>query len=143
MPMPQEYQLASHVYEKILARAQDELGLSTRNQTYTTIQAVLTVFRRRLPPEQILQFADVLPPLIRAIFVADWDEIEFTGHFGSRESLALEVRSLRRNHNFSPSNAIEGVVTAIRANVEESRLDELLDSFPQEAKFYWAAQLHD
>lgn len=136
--MPQEYQLASQVYDKILARAQAELNLATRNQAYTTVQSVLTVFRRRLSPAQVLQFADALPALMRAIFVADWRESEFTENFGSRENLTIEVKSHRLNHNFSPDNAISGVVIAIRAHMEESRLDELLASFPEEAKSFWS-----
>jgi uncharacterized protein (DUF2267 family) len=138
MPMPQEYQIATQVYERILTRTKDELDLATRNQAYTTLQSVLTVFRRRLRPEQVLQFADALPALIRAIFVADWQEGEFTTHFGSREQLTLEVKSVRQNHNFSPDNSISGVVVAIRSNTDENRLDTILNSYSEDAQSFWA-----
>lgn len=138
MPMPQEYQQASPVFEEILARASDALGLETRNQTYTTLQSVLIVFRRRLRPEQILQFADVLPAIIRAMFVAGWTESEFTPVFGSREELTLEVKFVRRHHNFSPDHSIAGVVTVLRDHLDEARLDAVLKSFSEAAQSYWA-----
>ena len=48
MPMPQEYQIATQRFDAFLADAQDTLGLATRNQAYTVVQAVLLTFRRRL-----------------------------------------------------------------------------------------------
>lgn len=72
MPMPQEYQLASQRYESFLKAAQEALDLTTRNQTYTCVQATLLTFQHRLTAEQILMFADTLPAVLRAIFTSGW-----------------------------------------------------------------------
>jgi uncharacterized protein (DUF2267 family) len=50
--------------------------LTTRNQTYTTVQRVFQVFRRRLDVKDAIRFANALPPILRAVFVADWDTDE-------------------------------------------------------------------
>jgi uncharacterized protein (DUF2267 family) len=38
------------------------------------VQGVLQTFRRRLEISEAIRFAGVLPPVLRAIFVADWDQ---------------------------------------------------------------------
>lgn len=137
MPMPQDYQTASQIFDRILEQVKDELSLATRNQAYTTLQAVLFVFRRRLTPDQVLQFADILPAMIRAIFVADWETAGQSANFRSRDELTREVQSFRRNHNFSPDNAISGVAKVIKTLVDANRFDAVLQSISTDAVAYW------
>ena len=137
--MPQEYQLASEVWENILTKVKDGLCLETRNQTYTTIQSVLLVFRRRLRPAQILQFADVLPVTVRAIFVQGWTEEEFEPRFGTPSQLVQEVQSIRQSHNFSLDNSISVVTSAIRDCIDENELEMVLRSISDEALSYWTS----
>jgi predicted nucleic acid-binding protein len=73
MPMPMDYQHASEEFERFLRDAISESGLTTRNQIYTMAQGVLQVFRRRLDVGDAVKFVNVLPPILRAIFVSDWD----------------------------------------------------------------------
>ena len=73
MPMPQQYWHASRDFERFMAEARDALGHTSHHQTYTTVDAVLRVFRRRLSADDALRFAGALPPVLRAIFVADWE----------------------------------------------------------------------
>ena len=40
---------------------------------YTAVQGVLLTFRRRLAPREVMAFADQLPAVLRALFVAGWD----------------------------------------------------------------------
>lgn len=40
---------------------------------YTAVDAVFQVFRRRVTAEEGVMFASVLPTVLRAIFVKDWD----------------------------------------------------------------------
>jgi len=47
-------------------------------------------FRRRLGVADALAFADV-PPLVRALFVADWDLEEPRRAFGDRAAMTAEV----------------------------------------------------
>jgi len=137
MPMPLEYLHAGEAYESFINDAREALNLTTRNQTYTTVQAVLLVFRRRLTVEQGLRFADLLPAVLRAIFVADWDTAAPPAAFTSREALTEEVRSLRKAHNFSPDTAIHDVASTLRNHIQADQLDDLLATFPDGAAEYW------
>ncbi|AVX05827.1 hypothetical protein MXMO3_03322 [Maritalea myrionectae] len=137
MPMPQEYQRASIIYDQILTDLCDELHLATRNQTYTLLQSVLLAFRRRLTAPQVLQFASLLPPIARAIFVKDWDEREYLPDFGSEGDLIEEIKDVRRAHNFADGHAIKGVTHVLRHHMDEAKLDAALAEISDDAVAYW------
>ncbi len=137
MPIPMEIQHASEEFEAFLVDARDRSGLATRNQTYTMTQGVLQAFRRRLSVADAIRFAGVLPPVLRAIFVADWNPEEPQASFGDRESMIRDVQSLRRDHNFSPETCIDDVAAALRARVDESAFDRVLASLPAGAAEFW------
>lgn len=137
MPMPMEYQHASEDFERFLRDAIQVSGLTTRNQAYTTTQSVLRVFRRRLDVSDALKFADVLPPVLRAIFVSAWDIHEPKRPFQRREAMTMEVQSLRGDHNFSPETAIRDIAVALRKNLNEAELDRVLATFPKDAADFW------
>ena len=135
--MPFAYESASQDFEKFLADAIESSGLTTRNQAYTMTQGVLQAFRRRLEIREVARFADVLPPVLRAIFVADWDPDEPTRPFESRDVMTGEVQALRRDHNFSPDTAIRDVATALRKNVVVAALERVLATLPPGAAEFW------
>lgn len=137
MPMPMDYQHASERFERFLDDARAALGLATRNQAYTTVQAVLLVFRRRLTVRDGLRFADVLPAVLRALFVADWDPDAPPRPFDSREALTAEVRALRTHHNFSPETAIRDVAGALRRTVDAEAFAQVLATLPDGAREFW------
>lgn len=138
MPMPFEYQHASEDFERLLADARERADLTTRNQTWTMVDAVLRVFRRRLTVAEGLRFAEVLPPLLRAMFVMDW-EIEATPlPFASREAMTREVQAIRPHHNFSPDTAIACVAGAVRAQVDRAAFEAVLAGLPEGARDFWA-----
>ena len=139
MPMPMELQHASDDFERFLAEARDFADLATRNQTYTMVEAVLRTFRRRLSLKDAISFAGGLPPILRAIFVADWDVEALVVPFADRSALATEVQAFRQNHNFAPDNAIAAVARALRAHVDAAAFERLLATLPEGAASYWAA----
>ena len=132
-----DLQCASRDFETFLADARDVSGLTTRNQTYTMVQGVLLVFRRRLSLKDGIRFASVLPPILRAIFVSDWDTDEPQLPFRDRREMTGEVQALRRDHNFSPETAIRDVAIALRKNIDEVSLERVIASLPQEASEFW------
>ena len=138
MTIPMEFQHASEDFEAFLRDARNISGLSTRNQTYTMVQAVLLTFRRRLSVIEAIRFANILPPVLRALFVTDWDPEEPQREFRDRADLTLGVLSLRRDHNFSPETAIRDVATALRRHFDETALDDLLGRMPPGAAQFWA-----
>lgn len=139
MPMPFAYESASEDFERFLAAAIESSGLTTRNQAYTMAQGVLQAFRRRLTIRDAARFANVLPPVLRAIFVADWDTEEPTRPFESREAMTREAQALRREHNFAPDTAIRDVAVALRAVADVEALERVLATLPPGAADFWRA----
>jgi uncharacterized protein (DUF2267 family) len=137
MPMPFALETASEDFERFLADAMESSGLTTRNQAYTMTQGVLQVFRRRLAVRDAARFANVLPPVVRAIFVSDWDTDEPIRPFEAREAMTREAQSLRRDHNFAPDTAIRDVAFALRRAVDEAALDRALATLPAGAAEFW------
>ncbi|WP_425105283.1 DUF2267 domain-containing protein [Ancylobacter sp.] len=139
MPIPMELQHASDDFERFLADARDFSGLATRNQTYTMVEGVLLTFRRRLEVQQALDFADVLPPLLRAMFVSRWDVAEPVRPFADRATLTREVQALRQHHNFAPDSCLSDVARALRRHVDREAFDRVVATLPEGAADYWQA----
>jgi uncharacterized protein (DUF2267 family) len=139
MTIPMELQHASENFERFLADAQEISELTTRNQTYTMVQGVLQVLRRRLEVRDALVFANALPPVLRAIFVADWNIDEPKRPFEDRANMTREVQSLRKDHNFAPDTAIRDVATALRRNMDAAVLNWILAALSGGASDFWSA----
>lgn len=139
MTIPMEYRQASVDFDRFIVDARDISGLQTTSQAYTMVQAVLQTFRRRLGIEDAILFADVLPPVLRAIFVAEWDLQEARSSFAGRTAMTREIQIFRGDHNISPDTAIADVAAALRKNVDEAKLDRVLARLPAGAADFWRA----
>ena len=137
MPMPPEYRFATRDYDAFIEDLRDRLGTHSRNVAYTTAQAVLITFRRRLTVAQGLAFAEVLPTVLRAIFVSGWNVSDPPAPFADRAILTAEVLALRQAHNFAPETAIADVAWALRRHVDARAFDRVLDSLPEGTQAYW------
>ncbi|GEO83229.1 MULTISPECIES: DUF2267 domain-containing protein [Alphaproteobacteria] len=122
-----------------MVELRDLSGLSTTHQTYTMLQAVLQVFRARLTFAQAIAFVAVLPPVLRAIFVSDWDVDAPRRDFASREAMTAEVRALRPDHNFSTASAILDVATVLRRHVDREAFERAIVCLPDGARAFWDA----
>lgn len=138
MPVPPEYLRVGEIFSDFLERVREETMLATRHQSYTCLQGVLVVFRRRLTPEQILGFAQILPPAVASIFLDGWTPEEFTTDWATRDALTTEVQHFRQHHNFSPETAIADVARALRRTVGDETLDRTLARLGCGAQAFWA-----
>lgn len=138
MTWPLEYQKASIDFEQFMLAARDEAGLATTNMAWNMVEGVLHVFRRRLNVAEAVAFANLLPPLIRALFLEGWRPELAPVPFTDRASLTEEVKQLRSAHNFSPPNAIEAVARALRKSVDQAALEHFLESTSEGAVQFWA-----
>lgn len=137
MPVPVEYKRASMDFEQFMLDAREISGLATTHQTYTMVQGVFQAFRRRLDVKEAIGFANVLPPVLRALFVADWDLDEPRRPFEDRAIMTREVQSLRPGHNFAPPTSIRDVAAALRKNIDQAGLDRVLIGLPPGARAFW------
>jgi uncharacterized protein (DUF2267 family) len=143
MPMPWTYRHASREFEAFLADARDRMGLVSNNMTYTAVDSVFQVFRRRLTAQQGLDFATPLPAVLRSIFVHDWDISGPPVPFTDRTSLTREAQALRRHHNLTPDNAIEATAWAVRRSVDQNDFDRVLASIGPQAQAFWHVSVSD
>lgn len=139
MPVPSEYQRASQHFEAFMTDVCTESGLSTTHMAWNMVVGVLHAFRRRLTLGDALRFANVLPPVVRAIFVSDWDADEPIRPFEDVAAMTREVKALRAGHNFSTDTAIREVATALRRHVDAADFEAVLATLPPGARAYWQA----
>lgn len=143
MPMPWTYRHASKEFQAFLDDVKERMALTSDNSAYTAVDAVFQVFRKRLTPEQGLAFASVLPSVLRAIFVKDWNVGEDPVDFSSREEMTREAQEIRKDHNLTPDNAIEATAWALRRCTDQRDLDRVLSSFPKQAREFWQVDVDD
>ena len=127
MPMPQDYQLAQQRFDALLRDLGDALRLTTRNQAYTALDALLTVLRRRCPPAAILELAPALPALARAM----WARMP---NGAPTDQPDAEARALRAAHNFLPSGGLALAADTLRAHCDADLLAEAMASLPPDAR---------
>jgi uncharacterized protein (DUF2267 family) len=138
MPMPWTYRQATREWQAFLADAQAEMGLSTDHSTFTAVEGVLRAFRVRLTPQEAVDFAQVLPAVLRAIFVADWDLSVPPKPAGTRDDWTDEAKALRRHHNIAPANCVAATAIALRRAILRPDLERVLSRLPPFAAEFWS-----
>jgi uncharacterized protein (DUF2267 family) len=140
MPMPYTYRHASAEFRAYLDAARAAMNLESDNATYTATEAVLLCFRRRLTLDQSLRFADILPAVLRAIFVAHWHPV-LPAPWGSRADQIAECKALRPQHNLTPDTCIDAVAEALTTQILAVDLDPVLAAIGPGAQTFWHVPL--
>lgn len=143
MPMPWTYRQATREWQAFLADARDAMGLESDNSTFTAVEGVLRAFRRRLTPAQAVAFAQVLPAVLRALFVAGWRLDEGPVPPGTRADWTAEAQALRPHHNLTPAHCVAATAFALRRAVLREDLDRVLAALPAFAAEFWSTPGHD
>ena len=143
MPMPWTYSHASKEWRAFLEDVKERMALASDNMAYTAVDAVFQVFRRRLTPQQGLEFAAVLPSVLRAIFVNGWDISGGPVPFSARSALIAEVKRVRVDHNLTPDNAIEATAWALRRCTNKRDFERVLKSLPEGSVAFWHVAVDD
>lgn len=137
MPMPYTYRHAQAEFAAFLHDARAAMALDSDNMTYTAVDGVFQTFRRHLTIPQALAFADILPAILRAMFLWRWTPAP-PPPFPDRATLTAQAQALRPHHNLTPPNCIEATALALRGQIAGPDLDRLLAQFPQGATDFWA-----
>ncbi|MEJ8308916.1 DUF2267 domain-containing protein [Agrobacterium larrymoorei] len=137
MTVPREFIHASRDFGAVLIDVRDRAMVSTTHRAFTTLEAVLRVFRRRLTADQSLEFAGLLNVGLRALFVAGWNANCPVVPFAPKQKMQEEFMSFRRDHNLSPDTAIRDVTEALRLHIDEEKLKRFLKSVSPEALSFW------
>lgn len=142
MPMPWTYRQATREWQAFLADAREAMNLTSDNATFTAVEGVLRAFRCRLTAQQAVDFAQVLPSVLRALFVADW-QIAPPRPPGTRADWTAEARALRPHHNLTPDHCVAATALALRKSVLRADLDRCLATLPPFAADFWSPLGHD
>jgi uncharacterized protein (DUF2267 family) len=137
MPMPWTYRQATREWQAFLAEARAAMDLTSDNATFTAVEGVLRAFRRRLTAQQAVDFAQVLPSVLRALFVSDWQLSDPTPS-GTRDDWTTEAMALRPHHNLTPPNCVEATALALRKSILREDLDRVLATLPPFAVEFWS-----
>ncbi|WP_299931872.1 DUF2267 domain-containing protein [uncultured Pelagimonas sp.] len=136
MPMPWSYRHAAKEWRGFLDDAKDKLSTPSDNVTYTVTEGVFRSFRKRLTVQQGLDFAQILPTTLRALFVQNW-QVEPPAPWASPDVYLRETRDLRKHHNLAPDNALEAVSYALHRVVPPVDLTRTLAKIGPEAEAFW------
>lgn len=137
MTVPPEYVHATRDFDRFMTDFMEISTLETHHRAYAVVRAVLHVFRDHLTIEQALRFADILPAVLRAIFVEDWHPPHNPASFPDQQQLIAEVRGKRRDHTLADERSILDVAEALRRNVPLESLSRVLKDLPAGARAYW------
>ena len=140
MTIPSAYRSTTQDFEKFLKDLLAISSLATSNQCYTQTRSVFLVFRSHVEPQVALDFANALPPVLRAIFIEDWNLASPVTPMPGKSELLAEVKSVREAHNLSTDTAIAEVALALRQNMNELDYGLMLKNLPAEAAMYWKVE---
>jgi uncharacterized protein (DUF2267 family) len=135
--MPLEYSRASADFDAFMSDLRTAALFDSNHSTYTMLDAVFQVFRRRLSAGDGLAFATALPPVLRSIFVAGWTPEDPPLPVPGHEALFAEIAALRPHHNFSPPDSFALVAEVLRRHVDVAVFDRMLDRLPKAPARLW------
>jgi uncharacterized protein (DUF2267 family) len=135
--MPLEYARASDDFDAFMNDLRTTALFDSNHSTYTMLDAVFQVFRRRLCASDGLAFATALPPVLRSIFVAGWTPDDPPLPVPGHEALFAEVAAVRPHHNFAPPDSFALVVEVLRRHVDVPVFDRMLDRLPVATARLW------
>lgn len=141
--MPWTYRHASREFRAFLDDVKERMSLESDKMAYTAVDAVFQVFRRRLTAQQGLDFASVLPSILRAIFVKDWIVEDPPSPFTTRAEMTTEAKNVRADHNLTPDNAIEATAWALRRSIDQRDLNRVLERLGPDAQSFWHVEVAD
>lgn len=140
MPMPFTYRHATDEWRRFLATMRERTLIESDNVIYQAVEGLFRSFRARIPAQQVLEFGDQLPCIMRAILTADWDLSEPMRPWTTRDDIEAEIRSLRVNHNIIPRGILDDLIPGIRTEVRAIDFDRVLSRMAPQAQALWTPQ---
>lgn len=117
MTQPQEIVHASKHFQDWLSALKTQAMFSTHNQSFASMRSVMRRLRRCMNTNQVLTFADALPPLPRGLFVEGWrpgPALDLV----SEQQLAMEVYDDLTAHHSPPETIVSDVLTVMAKQLD-------------------------
>ncbi len=139
MTQPAEVEYASEQFQDWLAALKQRALLQTHNQSQAIMRGVLGQLRRHMTTEQVLDFADGLPPLARGIFLERWRPAA-PEPLASAEDFAAALERRLSPHVIPPDSAAADVLAVIAAHVEAGAAAIMRAALPEALRPLWPEQ---
>jgi uncharacterized protein (DUF2267 family) len=139
MTQPRDVLYASKLYQEWLGELKERALLHTHNQSQAIFRAVLHGLREHMTTEQVLTFADALPPLPRGIFIEGWRPGRTSPCRSASDFLGHVVVNLAP-HVIPPSTVVDDVLAIIAKHVEPRDSAIMREQLPDVLKPLWPAR---
>lgn len=111
--------------------------LATHNQSQAMMKSVMHMLRRHLSPEQVLIFADALPPLPRGIFIEGWRPVEEPRKLVSARAFTADVFADLAPHHVPPDTIVTDVFTIFVRFSSPGQEERMRAVLPEALKPVW------
>jgi uncharacterized protein (DUF2267 family) len=136
MTQPREVLFASKLFQDWLTALKERALLATHNQSQAMFRAVLHGLRRHMTTDQVLNFADALPPLPRGIFLEHWRPTE-PAPLASAEIFRHEVVAALVPHHVPPDTIVSDVFAVLAEHCEPADAARMRDQLPAALRPLW------
>lgn len=136
MTQPYVVLYASKQFQEWLTALKDRAYLQTHNQSQAMFRAVLHRLRRHLTTDQVLTFADALPPLPRGIFIEGWRPPDALPLTSAGEFLQGVIESLSP-HQVPPDSIVRDVFAVLAERSEPLGARTMREQLPEELRPFW------
>jgi uncharacterized protein (DUF2267 family) len=136
MTQPDNVLRASEHYQAWLTALKERALLATHNQSQAMFREVLQALRRHMTTEQVLNFADALPPLPRGIFIEGWRP-GVAQPLASATDLTREVMTGLTPHHVPPESIVSDVMAVLAAHTDAHAAATLRAQLPEAVKGLW------
>ena len=137
MPMPFTYRHATDEWRRFLKNMRERTLIDSDNVIYTALEGLFVSFRQRVPPQQVLRFADELPAMMRAILLSHWDIEAPLKPWIPPEEIEREILTFRRDHNFANAGILDDLIWGIRREIRQIDFDRVLAGMDPQAQILW------
>ena len=136
MTQPRDVLFASKLFQDWMTALKERALLDTHNQSHAMFRAVLHCLRRHMTTDQILNFADALPPLPRGIFLEHWRPGD-PAPLASAENFLHEVIAALAPHHVPPDTIVSDVFAVLAAHSEPLAAKTMRSQLPVPLRPLW------
>jgi uncharacterized protein (DUF2267 family) len=141
MTQPYDILQASTLFQDWLTALKQRALLQTHNQSQAMFRAVLHCLRRHMTTEQVLNFADALPPLPRGIFIEGWRPAE-PKPLASAQGFTAEVVTVLAPHHVPPDTIVADVFAVLAEHAEPNAAETMQAQLPAPLQPLWSSGHH-
>lgn len=136
MTQPHNIQYASELFQDWLAALKERAMLQTHNQSQAIMRSALRNVRRYMTAQQVLNFADALPPLPRGIFIEGWRPTDPPPLHSANDVLHEIIEELSP-HVIPPDSILADVFAVLAEHSQPADAKVMKEQLPEQLRSLW------